>query len=368
MKEYLIVFTFPHFAYSPTTLNLFNELKKHYAVELVTPRPVKAYSLHEIDDPCVKYFDEIGQLTIFERMTETLKKIKDKFNKPSARRLFEREIISYIKKKKNKEIIAVDYMALWCAQMAGRKAHLVSLEIFENQNYKNLNNILSVIIQSEERMNYLFPDNKPPYFLVQNAPKYIDFAPSYESREKTDLIYCGSAVPGFGLISCLDFIKDHKEYTLTTVGAMPDETKLVIDKFYSDLLVEKRLIINKDYFSATELTHYVSKFRIGFAFYDFYRYAHLRTFNYFSVPSGKVFQYLNSGLPVIANNMSGLKFIEDTQCGKLIDYISSIQIKAAIDAIERDYEHFAKNAKSFSKENDFETQINPFIKYLEGLD
>jgi len=149
-KEFLIVYTYPNFAYSPTTLNLFYELKKHYSVELVIPRPEKTYSLHEIDDPCIRYFDEIGELTIFEHLIKTLKKIKDLFIEPSPRRLYEREIIAYIKKRKNKQIIAVDFMALWCAQMAGRKAHLLSLEINKYYRDVNFDAILSVIIQSEK--------------------------------------------------------------------------------------------------------------------------------------------------------------------------------------------------------------------------
>ncbi len=368
MKEFLIVYTYPNFAYSPTTLNLFYELKKHFSVELVIPRPEKTYSLHEIDDPCVKYYDEIGKLTIFEHLIKTFKKIKDFFVEPSPRRLFERDIISFIKKRKYKEIIAVDFLALWCAQIAGRKAHLLSLEINKYYRDVNFDHILSVIIQSEERLNYLFPEAKPPYFIVQNAPKYIDFTPPCESRKKTDLIYCGSAMLGFGIITCLDFIKDHREYTLTLIGALPDETRSVIDQFYSDLITDNRLIINNTYLAMSDLTHFVSKFRIGLAFYDFYRFPHLRTFNYYSAPSGKIFQYLNSGVPVIANKISGFEFLEEKQCGKTINYLSSDRIKAAIDAIESDYEHFAKNAKSFSKENDFETQISPFIEYLKGGD
>jgi glycosyltransferase involved in cell wall biosynthesis len=373
-KEFLIIFTDIHFSYSPTTLNLFYELKAHYHVELITPRPSKSYSLHQVEDTFIKYLDFNQNLNVYEWMIKISKRIKDKFNKPSEEKLVERSlytnktraIISYIKKQKGKEIIAVDFMALWCAQKAGKKAHLLSLEILENNYYKNvdLTNILSLIIQSEERLNYLFPLVKPKYFLVQNAPKYIEFDPPYDSRRKIDLIYCGSAMLGFGIISCLDFIKDYEKYTLTLIGALPEETKTVIDQFYRDLIDESRLFINNTYLSASELTRFISKYRIGFAFYDFYRFSNLRTFNYLSAPSGKVFQYLNSGVPVVANNIPGFNFLVQNHCGELIDYLSSNQIKKALDKIESEYKFYSKNAKSYSKKNDFVTQIKPFINYL----
>ncbi len=369
MKEFLIVYIYPNFAYSPSVLNLYLELKKKFYVELVVPRPDKSYSTHEIKDPCIKYFDDYSDLTQKERFIKFVKKIKDILIRPTKIRLKEREIISYIKrnKHKNKEIIAVDFFALWCAQIAGRKAHFLSLEIY-NTSYSNIKveNILSVIIQSEDRYKYLFPKKTLKYFIVQNSPKFIPLTPPITKRKKTDLIYCGSAMLGFGIISCLDFIKDYKEYTLTTIGAMPDETMAVINSFYNDLIEEKRLIINTKYFSLEDLTYFVSKFRVGFVFYDFFRFENLRVFNYFTAPSGKCFQYLNSGVPVVASNVQGFKFLEEKKCGELVDFLSSLQIKKALDKIENDYEFYAKNAKSVSRENDFEEMIQPFIKYISS--
>jgi len=171
----------------------------------------------------------------------------------------------------------------------------------------------------------------------------------------------------FGIITCLDFLRDYKEYTLTIKGAYPNGTKEIVEEFYSDLLTEKRLIIDTNYLSEESLTKYVSKFRIGFAFYDFYRFPHLKTFNYYTAPSGKVYQYLNSGTPIIGNVLPGFKFINETKSGVLVNYLSTQQIKMAIDAIEEDYLTYAENAKRIASEYDFNKMIIPFLKYVIEL-
>jgi len=374
-KEFLIVFTDGHLSYSPSTLNLFFELSKQYSVELIAPKPPIDSYQHQIQHPAINYMDFTLSENIFIRLIKFCRKIYEKIVPASEKVLALRSLNDYrtkflIKylKNTNKEIIAVDFIALWCAEKASKKAHLLSLELKDFNYFEHIryDTIKSVLIQSTERLNFLFKEKKPGYFIVQNAPKNIPFTPNYIKREKTDLIFCGTAVLWFGIITCLDFIKDFKEYTLTIKGAVPGDTMSVIEEFYGSLIQENRLIIDTKYLSEKDLTHYVSQFRIGLAFYDLYRFSHIKTFNYYTAPSGKVFQYLNSGLPVIANRLPAFKFIEDQKCGLLVDHLSSLQIKLAIDQIENDYIGFAKNSKKISAENDFRNMIEPFLDYLNN--
>jgi len=374
-KNILILFCDTHLTYSPSTLNLFYKLKQHHDVELLSARIAGYYTTNQVTDPDIKYIDFKVKRTPSELLRASFYKLVDRVFKPSEATLRTRylhnyktkALVEYIKRC-NRNIIAVDFFALWCVQKAGKQADILSLEIHENDAYFDtieLSTIKSVIIQSEERLNHLFPQKQPRYFIVQNAPRYVDFEPNYNNRSKKNLIFCGSAVYGFGIISCLDFLKDYKEYTLTVKGALPHEIEGVINKYYGDLVLEKRVVMDPEYLSAEDLTHYISKFRIGFAFYDFYRYSHLRTFNYATAPSGKVFQYLNSGVPIIANVLPGFEFIRKNHCGKLIDSLGSVQIKQAIDAIEESYVEIANNAKLLSQEYDFDKMIAPFLDYVE---
>jgi hypothetical protein len=374
-KEFLIIFADPYLAYSPSTLNLFSKLKENHNVELISGKQRDIYISNRISDTNIKYIDfstEMNVLnvakTAFSKLLNKLlnksKKAKDIGNPYNPQT---RALISFIKKTE-KEIIAVDFKVLWCVQQAGKQAHLLSLEVNTDDLYFKLtqvNTVKSLIIQSEERLDYLFPGEKPPYFFVQNSPDVIDFVPDFAARKKTDLLYCGSSIVGFGIITCLDFLKDYKEYTLTVKGPVDNEIREIIADFYQDLVDENRLIIESDYLTQAELTRYLSKFRIGFAFYDFYRFSFYRAFNFFSAPSGKVYQYLNSGVPVIGNYLSGFKFIEQNNCGKLISHLSTKQIKAAIDAIEEDYLLFAENAKKLSYEYDFQKMVQPFLEYID---
>lgn len=376
MKSVLIIFTDPHLPYAPTIINLFNELKKHVRVTIITPEPDKLFSLQKIDDPDIIYLENDNSLmNKWSRVKRLINRVSAEIFPPDPIQVTNRYLqnaksLAIVKKisQFEGEIIAVDFLALWCVEQAGKSAHLVSLEIYTNDSYRancSFNKIKSVLIQSEERYRYLFKDLNLERFLVQNAPSYLKFQPDLISRKKNDLIYCGSAVPGFGIFSCLDFLQDYPEYTLTIKGAVPPATKEAINISYSTLYKENRLVIDDSYMDADTLTHYISTFRAGFVFYDFYRFEYLRTFNYYTAPSGKMFQYFNSGVPVIGNKLSGLEMIESSNAGVLIPYLSSLQIKIALDKIESSYLNTAENAKKLSEKFDFTSNIQSFISIIK---
>lgn len=375
MKKVLIIFTDVHLAYSPTTLNLFYELKKNFDVELMAPEAIPGYSPQFESNEGIRYVNmSSNSLNSFCSIKWNVKKAIGRYfgNSVSKRKanLIYAKTINIIKQISGfqGEIIAVDFLALWCVQQINKRAHFLSLEIGENDPYRNFTDhsqIKSVIIQSKERYDYLFSNFDLKYFIVQNSPENVEFSPEISLRDRNQLIFCGSAVPNFGIISCLDFIKDYPQYTLTIKGAIPESTLNSMNSFYKDLLIDKRVIIDNSYLTPTDLTYFVSKFRIGFAFYDFYRFESMRTFNYFTAPSGKVFQYLNSGVPIVANDLPAFRIIEERGIGKLISHLSSQEIKSAIDEIEKNYEATALNAKLLSKSFDFSVNIKDFTNYLD---
>ncbi|MEJ7913347.1 MAG: hypothetical protein WKF70_09345 [Chitinophagaceae bacterium] len=377
MKNILMVFTDPHLPYSPTIINLFNELKKHSKVQIITYQPEQLFSLQKLDDPDILYLSNADLHYRPEGLLKrTVKKAIEKIIKPSPAEIVRRNLHTnkteaVIKKIRDfeGEIIAVDFLALYCVQQAGKAAHLVSLEIHLNDRYRDnclFDKIKSVIIQSNERYAYLFKDLQIPTFIVQNSPRYSNIEPDKSARRKNKLIYCGSAVPGFGIFSCLDFLLDYPEYQLTVKGAVPPSTKEAIEQFYKQLIVEERLILDDSYMSEESLNLFVSRFRIGFVFYDLYRFDHVRTFNYYTAPSGKMFQYFNSGVPVIGNRLPGLEIIEHSKSGVLISYLSSAKMKQAIDQIESSYDEYADNSKKTSKDFDFTTNIQDFITFIKN--
>jgi len=259
----------------------------------------------------------------------------------------------------------VDTFSLWCVQQGGRSAHLLSLEIREPDPYFDNcdhSQIESVITQTEERYRRVFNGLiRPPYSLLPNSPAFLDFSPSYHEREKHRLVFCGSAIAEFGVFGCIDFISDYPQYTLTIKGAVPENTREGINRYYYHLLRDNRLIIDDSYADQVELTKFISEFWVGLAFYDFYRFPFFRGFNYYTAPSGKLYQYFNAGVPVIGNQLSGFKIIEESNVGRLIPYLSSLQIKRALDDIEANYYDMAIRAKQLSREFDSNVFLDRFI-------
>jgi hypothetical protein len=370
-KKVLIVFSDYYLPYSPSTLNLFYELKKNkFDVRILAAQPNPDFSLQKIVDEKIEYVTPVrNDRNVVGRVYDkVVSKVISK-EQLDRKNLMSGLAISFIKKIGDieaDEIIAVDFFSLWCVQQAGKTAHLLSLEIQEFDPYFNncnLSKIKSVLIQTEKRFNHLFRNSvKPPFSILPNSPPLIDFKPDVQGREKFNLVYCGSAIIEFGIFSCLDFISDFPEYKLTIKGAVPSNTREGIEKYYSELLTSKRLVINDTYMDATGLTQFISKFWAGFAFYDFYRFPHLRRFNYYTAPSGKLYQYFNSGVPVVGNMLEGFTMVDNYNAGKLISYLSANQIKNALDYIENDYNEISENSKKLSFHFDSASFLQKFIK------
>lgn len=369
MKKILIIYPDPFLSYSPTTLNLHDSLAAGAGVSILTFEPDPKYSSHRITDRNVNYIPVPPAAGLIKRLARKvavktgIKDSTDLLRTPKA------EVLIKSIKQFDGEIIAVDFFALWCAQKAGKKAHFLSLEIYQQDKYKDAcdpNAIKSVIIQSDERYNYLFGHRQLKKFLVPNAPAYIDEPVQMARREKKNLIFCGSAIPGFGIFSCIEFINDFPEYTLSVKGAVPQKIKEQIENNFSSLLKTGRLILNDQYMEPAALNRYVGDFRIGFVFYDFYRFENIDTFNYKTAPSGKLFQYYNAGIPVIGNNVPGLSSITQYKTGIQISTMGSLAIKRAIDEIESNYEGFAMNSKKASENFDFNRNVGPFVDFLNG--
>ena len=369
----LILFPDPHLSYSPSTLNLYDSLDKYFNVTIITFSPLESYSNQRVLNRNVEYLTFINQTAIplIYRLTTELKKTFFSTSRSLDPMLTEKAkvLIERIKKFTG-TIIAVDFFSLWCVQQAGKSAHFFSLEIPENDSYRNAcdhRRILSVVIQTNDRYEYLFGKEKIPTFIVQNAPVYIDHEINLEKRINSKLVFCGSAIPEFGIYSCLEFLIDHREFQLTVKGTIPTSVKNSIKENFEYLIIEKRLLLIEEYFNPKELNDFLKDFYIGFVFYDTYRFNYINTFNFKTAPSGKLFQYFNAGVPVVVNNILGLNAVEEFGAGIMINNLSTKSIKNAITDISSNYVQFAKAAKNASLHFDFSKSIEPYILFLKIL-
>ena len=161
----------------------------------------------------------------------------------------------------------------------------------------------------------------------------------------------------------MEYLKKYNDLSLTVQGALPDEDKKKVVEEYNSLLNEKLLIINDKYLKNEEVVNYFSHFKIGICFYNF-DVEWINHFNYQSAPSGKIFKYLAAGVPVLGINIIGFKFIEDMQCGVLINSLAVEEIRKGVEKILKNYSFYEANTKTAAKHFSFDKAIKPYIDYI----
>jgi len=373
-KRVAIVFTDVWLAYSPTTLGIYDSLKKHgVAVVILTVTQNAAYA-RDLRRNVVMVDQESNPLGRLHNLAYRIKRRAARFAGRKAAWLY-RSLGDYfqflkfdraLRRFAPDEIIAVDLRALAIAQhsLPQVPVNLVSLEIPEPSEREEQiaeQRISRVIIQSQARLQHLFNDVKPKAFLVQNAPTFREFP--LETSKRRGVVFCGSAYEGFGIFSCLKFLSVNPEYHLTVKGVVPLQIQQYLKVIFPELLSEERLTIDTNYLEMDALVEFLKAFRIGFAFYDT-RFDFYDRFNYHTASAGKMFTYFASGVPVICNNLPGLRVAEEFGAGVLIEDLDAGSILRAIQKIEANYDYYAQNCLKAAAHFSFEESLQPFIDEL----
>ena len=234
-----------------------------------------------------------------------------------------------------------------------------------------------IIIQDEQRQKLLAEDNLLPaerFARVPNSPtgparrQRSDFWHRRFglSEDKKIVLYAGSLYEWAGV-----------EQIASSVGTWPDHWVLVIHtrgkgeasyplKILRALVDPERVFISDQPVARDEYAELVDGADIGVAFYipgrdTVYNQQNIQVMG---LASGKLAQYLHSGLPVIVNRSSSVKdFARDTGCG--IDVDNAADIGAAIAQIESTYAAFSDRAcKAFDERLQFD---GPFGEIVEAL-
>jgi glycosyltransferase involved in cell wall biosynthesis len=372
-ERILIIFDGSHLAYSPTTLQLYEEFSKKYDVTVIAQTP-EGYNGQEAPIQGIQYLRVYNRkdryfwlllfpiALLFSKTARTFKK-----NKVSYKDYFFRylPIKKTIRENKFKRIICVDNRYLFFCSLLGVKVDWVSLELCLNEHLIPLVNravINCVIIQSEERYHYLFGQEKLPLFYIQNAPPYEERTPK---KERKSLIYAGSTIAALGFYYCLDFLVKYPEEKLTVLGAFFEADKERVNREYRELLDSKRLTIISKYLENNEVVEFLSDFEIGFVFYNFEdELLKEHYFNYKSAPSGKMFKYIAGGVPVVCSDISGFAFVKEFNCGVLISDLSPDSIKQAIQTIRSNFDMYVQNSLKAAEHFAFDRAIIPYLKFI----
>lgn len=81
----------------------------------------------------------------------------------------------------------------------------------------------------------------------------------------------------------------------------------------------------------------------------------------------KLYEYTGKGLPVIANDIPGLRFpIEMNGIGCLADFSDPASVLAALEKLGENYDTYARNALEFFREQDVEQVIREVLEKMEA--
>ncbi len=372
-KKILILFDGPHLAFSPTTIQLYDELTKQHNVTIIAQDP-NNFNGQELNNRNVFYHRYYGVksryiyllffkfLLLFNENAKLFKQNGFDYKDYFFRYVY---IKRFVRKNNFDRILCVDIRNLFFCSLLKLKVDFVSLELCKDEHLWRIINktiINCVIIQSIDRYNYLFKDNEFTVFYIQNAPNFKEIE---LKQNRKGLIYTGTANEAFCFYHFLNFLLKNKEETLTVQGAIMELDKKRINEKYQELLTENRLILSLKYLENDDVVNFLTDYEIGLCFYNFEDEGVKRNyFNYATAPSGKLFKYLAAGVPVVCNKIVGFKFVAEFDCGILLAEPNEEAISAAIQMIRDNYEYYVENCIKAAQYFSFDKAIIPYQDFV----
>lgn len=278
---------------------------------------------------------------------------------------------------RHQEVVAIDLAALLAAQLAGQRAHLVSLELLHNDVCLLLlrpGTLKSVVTQNAARFGALLPEGGVPAFLVPNFP-------SFKEKEKPQnvtrkgWVFSGALRPGFGLWSLLDLIDQSPEEQLTILGRSTPDTWREVEARYARLLASGRVVLRSEYLDDDEHVAQVATHRVGFSLYEPER--HSRAFfgpgrgilpwshqNFWTGFPGKIGMYAAGGVPVVATDFPGTQFVRDLDIGVLVSDSRPDALREAVATVERRHDELSRNCLALARRYSFREHLEPFLDML----
>ena len=348
--DWLIIFPDSWMDYSPSLLNFIKMIEEQGETYIILTYNDHMFKANSIDQHNKR------ELRINPFFAKFLSKVR-------LLKLF--KIIGFIfliyKEKKFKtefsRSVGFDEVGYIIARLFDKNAIYYSLEISNSILNKVIFRYLKprlLIIQSEERKKYLIKDsNYKNVAYIQNSPILIN-KPSIKRVYNYKLVYFGNVIKGHGIEECIKLLRFLDQETLTIKGLSVTNRKYIdkLIKENEDLIKAGRLCFNFEYIENNEIPLYLSQFSIGLCFYDM-SLKYKKDFNYLTSPSGKMFYYFQSGLPVIGIDFPGLVPVKEFNAGVLVPDYSIENLIKAIDKIKSNYAMYSENAIKAAEHYDY---------------
>jgi O-antigen/teichoic acid export membrane protein len=350
----LIVFPDEWLQYSPSVMNMYKCFNERFDTKIIY-----------VDNG---HFKNDGLVTSYKRIriSKTAAYISRKtfgYKFYKIIRLFFSLLWIKLFEKRYNMVVAIDSSGYLPAKLLYKQAIYFSLET-ERDIYFRLGNLLGIdrmIIQSKERKEYLVgSDEKTRIHYIQNAPILNGEVLHSKENLKKRILYIGNIEFGYGLEHFIESIKELDDsYTLILKGIKNERYFNWLQENYRDMISSGKLSFDFNYVPQAKIVEYASQYYIGITGYDLELAR--KSFNYFSSPAGKLFNYYAAGVPVIGIDIIGLKSVNEFGAGVLLEEVNTTNIKNAILRIEQDYKAFSDNCLKAAREFDFKKGFNDFI-------
>lgn len=348
LPRILLVFPNEWLAYSPTIVNLLALLRKAFEVRVLA---FASHSFPRLADPAVTYLEvppswrrALGSIHAFNLVKHAW-------------------LVRHILAEPAELILAVDSHGVLAAQWSLRPVHMISLEAVRDTAFRacRKGRIESVLIQSRERYDYLFPGRSaahPRPFLVQNAPTYRE-RPAGERNGR--VVFMGTASKAHGSEALVAWAAARLDLELTFKGVVSREIEADLRVRCPGALESGRIIIDREYLDEEEVVPYLARFSFGVCLYEFARGS---DFNYESCPSGKLFRYYAAGVPVIGTRMLGLASVTEFEAGVVVDAHDPASLDAALARLRDDRTRYVEGCLAAARHFSFEPAAEPYVAYL----
>lgn len=272
-------------------------------------------------------------------------------------------------------VVAIDPLAMLLAGVLFRDVSFLSLEVRQTMllDWLSPSRFAAVVIQNEERRRLLFPrglrteEGEPPVFHVQNSHIFAGRVPRHFSRS---LVYFGNIADTHGLRLYPDLLDHLPGWTLTMKGIVSPGVREAIAARWGRHLASGRLRIDEEHIPQDRVVEWLRGFGVGLCVYDIEllertvtRSTRHLVEHFRNCPSGKLFNYYAAGVPVVANDLPGLRSVADHGAGILAPADAASMAEAA-GRIEADYGRFVDGAYAAAEAWDFARLAAPFLDWL----
>lgn len=199
---------------------------------------------------------------------------------------------------------------------------------------------------------------KPAETLSQKADEAIALLESLRQEGRIPVLYMGGINKERPLEPILEAIKDDPKFRLVLMGRESVYLQELTSRYYGFF----------DYIGAfVPPEHIQVAAHAGIGLLMYVSLNQTQGLNAIFCAPNKIYEYTGQGLPVIGNDIPGLKFpIELSGVGKVADFTRKDSIKAALEAIHADYGGYSKRAKEFHKQTDVNQIIQNVLDVMSG--